>query len=126
LSVDAIRRQMDRDEQFAAEVRQAETRPELLLLRQITAAAADPRQWRAAAWLLERKYFERYARRGPTTIGSEQLADALAELASVLVAEVRNEADRERVRQRIASLVGRMEQDARRLPAPSEAPDGEP
>lgn len=48
---------------FEAEVRAAEARCELANVATIQAASA--RTWQAAAWLLERKHPERWARRDP-------------------------------------------------------------
>ena len=43
-------------------------------------AAKKEQYWRAAAWMLERGYPQRYARRGPDVITVEQIAYLLAHL----------------------------------------------
>ena len=50
----------------------------------MSAAAQDPKQWRAAAWALERLYPERYGRRKPGTITHEQLFQLIAGLRKQL------------------------------------------
>ena len=51
-----ITRGVARDPQFAADVLVAEGRAERGLLETIQCAARDPRHWRAAAWILERRH----------------------------------------------------------------------
>jgi hypothetical protein len=52
--------EIKRDPVFKQLVRQSELRPEMDSLRTLLEAARDPKQWRAAAWALERMYPRRY------------------------------------------------------------------
>jgi len=52
--------EIQRDPAFKLMVQQSELRPEIEILRTLQEAARDPKQWRAAAWALERLYPERY------------------------------------------------------------------
>ena len=61
--------------------RMANCNAEVGLLRYIRNAAKKEQYWRAAAWMLERGYPQRYARRGPDVITVEQIADLLAQFA---------------------------------------------
>jgi len=52
--------EIKRDPVFKQHVRQSELQPEMQSMRTLLAAASDPKQWRAAAWALERMYPRRY------------------------------------------------------------------
>ena len=62
-SLDTIARAAKRDRAFAEELRRASVECEIRCLRNLSKAAQEPKNWRAAAWMLERLYPERYARR---------------------------------------------------------------
>ncbi len=55
-----ITRTAARDPEFAAQLAQAEAHLEVELLANLRRAAKNDRHWRAAAWLLERKYPHNY------------------------------------------------------------------
>jgi len=79
---------------FDADIEAAEARAEEHHIRQITQAAAGargrPGDWKAAAWLLERKYPERYARRTNQEVsgpgGSPVQVEAGQGISSILAA----------------------------------------
>jgi hypothetical protein len=77
-----------RDEAFAAMVRKALCNAEVTLIRNIRNAAKKEQYWRAAAWMLERAYPERYARRGPDVITVEQIAGLLSHFSQIVAEEV--------------------------------------
>ena len=62
-SLDTIARTAQRDRMFAKQLRKASVECEICCLRNLSNAAQDPKNWRAAAWALERLYPERYGRR---------------------------------------------------------------
>jgi hypothetical protein len=109
---ETIRRRALREPEFAAQLRRAEVTPEITLLRSIQAAAADPKQWRAAAWALERLYPDRYAARGPRTIGLDQMKQIVEQLANVVLSEVPVKQYRGRILKRLAALVAAKEKAA--------------
>ncbi len=76
-AISTIQNTADRDPTFAEKLRQAACATELGLLKNIRNAAAKEQYWRAAAWALERRFPERYARRGPDVITLEQVAALL-------------------------------------------------
>ncbi len=102
--IEAIRRTALADRDFALRIRKAEVGPEITLLRNIQVAASDPKQWRAAAWALERLYPDRYARRPPDAIGPEQLEEIIRQLGQIVVGEVPVKRFRERVLARLVEL----------------------
>lgn len=52
--------EIKRDPAFRQLIQESELRPELKVLRTVLDAGGDPKQWRAAAWALERLYPRRY------------------------------------------------------------------
>jgi hypothetical protein len=65
--------ELKRDPAFKLQVLQSELRPEINNLRTLLEAARDPKQWRAAAWALERLYPERYAPQKRNTLQPHDL-----------------------------------------------------
>lgn len=49
--------------QFVQDIQKAEAQAETVLIRRVRDASKEPTRWQAAAWLLERRYPERYGRR---------------------------------------------------------------
>lgn len=100
-----------RNPRFADKVRQAKCSAEVGLIRNIRNAAKKEQYWRAAAWMLERGYPDRYAPRGPDTISKEQIAGLLAAFSRIVAQEVPVSAHRKnalrRLEQLSTSLTGR-------------------
>ncbi len=99
-----IRRTAQRDETFALAIERAETKHEIKHLTNINKAAQDGRYWRAAAWALERKYPARYAQRDPALFTAEQVSQVLGQFADVILEEVPDEDDRQRILARMTAL----------------------
>jgi hypothetical protein len=89
-----IRREAARDPKFAKKLRQAKCNAELGLIKNIRKAANKEQYWRAAAWALERCFPEKYARRGPDVITSDQLAQIMEQLVERILRHVHNVKDR--------------------------------
>lgn len=66
---------------LAAEVEKAEPEFEAAVLRRIYAAADHPRSWQAGAWLLERKFPDRY---GKTVMVKHQVERELSKALDLL------------------------------------------
>ena len=77
-----IGRTAARDPAFAAKLAQVEAAAHLEAGDMIRRAASDPKYWRAAAWMLERRNPEDYARRDPTTFTGDQVTSLLASFAN--------------------------------------------
>jgi hypothetical protein len=104
-SVETIRRTALRDSRFRADLRKAEVDSEILYLRNIQAAAQDSKQWRSAAWALERLFPERYGRRQPHTITRAQLRHIVRRLGAGMVPEAHSAGTRRRALARVEKLV---------------------
>ena len=87
-AVSTIQNTADRDAVFAEKLRQAAYNTEVGLLTNIRNAAKKEQYWRAAAWALERRFPERYARRGPDVITLEQVTQLLGQFSDIVAEEV--------------------------------------
>jgi hypothetical protein len=103
-AVSTIQNTAERDPGFAEKLRRAENQHEWTYLRNIQQAAKKPQYWRAAAWVLERVFPEKYARRGPDVITLDQIRQALAQLAEIVVAEVPVARYRQKIIKRLEAI----------------------
>jgi len=103
-AVSTIQNTADRDGGFAEKLRRAEHQHEWTYLRNIQQAAKKPQYWRAAAWVLERVFPEKYARRGPDVITVDQIRQVLAQFAQIIVAEVPVAKYRQKIIKRLDAL----------------------
>ncbi len=87
-AISTIQNTADRDPTFAEKLRQAACATELGLLKSIRNAAAKEQYWRAAAWTLERRFPDRYGRRGPDVITLEQVTALLGQFSDIVAEEV--------------------------------------
>ena len=86
-----IGRAAARDAAFAAKLSQVEMAGSLATNGMIRRAATDPKYWRAAAWMLERRNPEDYAKRAPHTFTADQVVSLLASVCSAAVKTVQPE-----------------------------------
>jgi hypothetical protein len=109
---DTIRRTAARDAEFAELLQQAESKHELRHLTFINKAAEEGRYWRAAAWALERCFPSRYGRRRPDMFTVEQVSHVLAQFADVILDEVPDHEQRERILARLSDLTAGLQSAA--------------
>jgi hypothetical protein len=76
----AIGRAAKRDPEFAAQLKEAETQVDIAALTRIQEATTENKNWRAAAWMLERRHPEEFGRRAPHSFSCEQVMALLAEI----------------------------------------------
>ncbi len=91
--------------EFAEQLRKAELGPEITFLTAIKTAAGDAKQWRAAAWALERLFPERYAKRPPESVTLEQLTELMKTMAEIIAGEVPVKTYRQRLLKRLKTLL---------------------
>jgi hypothetical protein len=94
-----IRREAAHNPQFKDALRQSEMVAELKPLQAMQRAVGT--SWRAAAWLLERAYPERFARRNQSAWSARQVRDAFAEVQNIVTSEVRDPMQRWRIEKRL-------------------------
>lgn len=97
-----VRREVQRDEQFAQQLREAETAAELAPLQTMRKAAST--QWRAAAWLLERMNPERFVRRQPQALAPTDVRSLLDSVANLMADECDDPEQQQRMIRRLAEL----------------------
>ena len=103
--VASVRAEQRHDPGFAERLQKSELRSEVSFLKAIQAAAGDPKQWRAAAWALERLYPERYGRRAPKTIPLERMQELMSQTIDIIAAEVPVKRHREQLQRRLREFV---------------------
>ena len=79
-----ITRTLARDPAFREQLAAAEQNADIDALRALRVAARKPRYWRAAAWLLERRHPDNFARRKPETYTPEEFLRCVALLMEIL------------------------------------------
>lgn len=104
-SLPTLLRTEQADAAFARELRKAEGRAEVLQLKNIAEVARARKDWRASAWMLERRFPERYLRRRPDSARLKWLTDTLNLFIELIVAEIDDRPLRERILQRLQEVV---------------------
>jgi len=99
-----IRRTALRDPHFGSALARAESQSEISCLTNVRKAGKKEQYWRAAAWVLERRYPEEYALRKPGTVTVQQLIDVLKQVADILMDETKDPKVRQRIRRRVHAL----------------------
>ena len=108
LSAADVQQAIDGDEVWRRDVLRAEAAYEFRHLQKLQQAAGDSKNWRISVWCLESRWPERYARRA-FTVAPQQLRQFVDQLAGVLNDEVSDVDCRERVLNKLATLVGEVE-----------------
>jgi hypothetical protein len=100
---------MQADATFAARLRYEESLVELLHMTQLRKASEKEANWRISVWWLERLYPERYGPRGAGSIGPRELRKFMEQLGTVLIDEVHDVEDRERLVRRLEWMADTLE-----------------
>ena len=99
--LDEIRREAERNPSFRDLIQQAESKHEKQHLDHINDAAKENKNWRAAVWMLERRYPARYGPRKPGTLTTGQVVELLDRFAATIVEEIPDVELRERIMHRL-------------------------
>jgi hypothetical protein len=98
-SVNTVRREMQRNEEFAHEVRSAEIKAQIGAVQKLREAAST--HWRAAAWYLERTNPRRFARPSVRAFNSDEIQAVFDDVVSAAAEEIADPELRARVCRRL-------------------------
>lgn len=104
-----IRREIERNEDFAESLRRASLAAELEPLKFIRHSARS--NWRAAAWYLERYNPQRYAKRNPVLVDPHDIAELMEVIRQVVFNQVRSKATRNRILRRLMAISGEFDKE---------------
>jgi hypothetical protein len=104
-SPQTIRREIERDGQFAAEVARSEQQAEVYFVKSIRQAAQKEQYWRAAAWFLEHRRPEQFGKRSGDTVTRHQVNRILGQLAEIVIEEVSSVDCRKQILTRLQLLL---------------------
>ena len=104
-----LRRQLNSDPDFAAELLRNEGAAELQRMTTLHKAGKDVKHWRAASWWLEQKAKKRQARSRAKQVTTREMQAYLAELIDEIFSGVKCDEDRERVLQRLAEMANALD-----------------
>ena len=90
-------RWLDEDEKWADECKSAVRFAEAVLLERVKQLAMDKMDWRAFAWILEKRFPDDYGKRQELKVESSQSSDGTAEVLAMLeqVKEMKHSASSE-------------------------------
>jgi hypothetical protein len=97
--VNTVRREADRNPEFHENLRRAEMYAQLSPLRAMQHACST--HWRAAAWMLERAFPDRFARPEAGAFGARQARQLLGEVLNVISSETSDPFKFERIEKRV-------------------------
>lgn len=109
-TAEELRLEMRSDAEFRRQLLRAEATPEFNHMRNLYQAAKDAKHWRASVWWLERRAPERYARRLPDSLTTDELSRFVEELAEAILGEVNNDRDRRRLLARLIELTDNVQE----------------
>jgi hypothetical protein len=98
-NINTVRREAERNPEFDEQLRRAQTYAQLSPLRAMQLASAT--HWRAAAWMLERAFPNRFAKPNPGAFGSRQARELMNEVLSVVSSETSDPHKYERIEKRL-------------------------
>lgn len=97
--INTIRRELERNSEFSEALRHSQMYAQMSPLRAMQQAVAT--HWRAAAWMLERAYPDRFGRRDPAAFNARQARSLMSEILDVVSGEILDPLVRERIEKRL-------------------------
>ncbi|MBL8826479.1 MAG: hypothetical protein JNM18_05800 [Planctomycetaceae bacterium] len=124
-TAETIRRTAERDPEFREALNRAESQHEIQYLQRIQEATKKDTHWRAAAWVLERTYPDRYATRKPRVLTIAELTETLDRFAELVAEHVPDLAARQKLLESLTALstVFKTESSMSVAPAAATKPD---
>jgi len=113
-SGEAIRKSAERDKAFRDALDKAESQHELSELQRIQTAAKKEQYWRAAAWLLERTYPDRYLARRRNFLSPAQWIGAMTTFAELIAERMPDKRHRQWVLDAMRSVIEQMKRELQR------------
>jgi len=101
-----VRSRLQNDKAFLARYRKSEQASELIALRHVQTAGA--KNWRAAAWLLERMRPNEYATPKPDTLRPDDFAQLTSTVAELVLREVKNPEECRKISEGLQSIEDQM------------------
>ena len=97
-----LNRVMSEHPQFAQDVAKAEEGIEIFFLSRIRHAAQKEQHWRAAAWVLERRFPQRYGNKKPENLTAERVHKFLTSCMQIIAEELPDKEVREKILDRLS------------------------
>jgi hypothetical protein len=101
-SLHMLKREIQKNPQFAEQVAKAEEGIELFYVSRIRSAAQEKQYWRAAAWALERRLPNRYGGKKQGILTTDQVQRFMAKCIQILVDELPSHQQRETIFNRLS------------------------
>jgi hypothetical protein len=103
-----LRREMADHPQFAEDIAKAEGGSELFYLSRIR--NATQKEWRAAAWILERRFPKHYGVKKPENMTSEQVQNFMTSCMQIIADSLTNKKRRNKMLNRLAKEMEGLEE----------------
>lgn len=116
-TAETIRRTAERNADFREALNRAESQHEIQNLQRIQEATKKDTHWRAAAWVLERTYPDRYATRKPRLLTITELTETLDRFAEVVAEHVPDLATRQQLLESLTALSASFKAESTQLAA---------
>ena len=95
-----LRREMAEHPQFAEDVAKAEGGSELFYLSRIR--SATQKEWRAAAWILERRFHKQYGIKKSESMTAEQVQNFMTSCMQIIVASLTHKKRRSKMLEQLS------------------------
>jgi hypothetical protein len=105
-----LRREISEHPQFAEQVGKAEEGIEIFFLSRIRSAAQKEQHWRAAAWMLERRFPQRYGIKKPESLTAEKVQKFMTSCMQIIAEELPDKEQRTKILDRLSEEMEALEE----------------